>query len=151
MKRRGFLGALMAAPVAGPAMAKEVSAQMAINPAPSFGLASGGIGAIKDTACGQRWMEPEDVLRKAFRLGIVSREKLAELLAGMRISEGPLTAYHLDADLSAAKSFSMTARVRMQRERNIDREISRFLAKPKSFWDYGRELVEKGLVSEDRP
>ena len=151
MRRRGFLGALVGAPIAGPAVAKEAMAQMAINAAPNVGLARGAIGSMQDVACAQKWVESEDALRKAFKLGIVSREKLAELLAGMRISEGPLTAYYLDPDLLVAKSFSLSARVRMQRERNIDREITRFLAKPKSFWDYGRELVEKGLVSEDSP
>lgn len=151
MNRRGILGALVGAPVAGPALVKEAAAQMALTPAPSAGLASGAIGSMQAAMNGEKWMDPEDALRKAFRLGLVSREKLAELLAGMTISGGPAAPYNLDADLIAAKSFSMTARVRMQRERNIDREISRFLAKPKSFWDYGRELVEKGLVSENRP
>jgi hypothetical protein len=151
MKRRGFLGALVAAPVAGPAMAKEAVAQMAFTTAPDFGLASGAIGAMKDAACNPRWMEPEEALRKAFKLGIVSREKLAELLATMSIGAGPISSQFLDPDLIASKSFSMTAKARMQKERNMDREIHRFLAKPKSFWEYGRELVEKGLIGEDTP
>lgn len=152
MNRRGVLGALVGAPVAGPALVKEAAAQMAFNPEPNVGIASGAIGGLMPAATGgQKWMDPEDALRKAFKLGIVSREKMAELLASMTIGSGPISIYNLDADLASAKSFSMTARVRMQRERNIDREISRFLAKPKSFWDFGRELVEKGLVSEDRP
>ena len=148
MNRRGIIGAMIGAPIAGPEIAKNAMQ----------GFASGGIaysgdmqamaasGLNKAARC---MMEPEDAVRKAYRLGLVPREKLLELLSCMRIESGGANVYNLDADLQAMKSFSLAARVRMQRDRNADREIERFLARPRSFWDFGRELLTNGIVKDD--
>jgi hypothetical protein len=150
--RRGFLGLMAAAPVAAPAAIEEMKMQMA----QAASLSKGSyIGSAMNIACGAEkassWIEPDDAVRKAFRMGLISREKLLELIS----AAGPLGytggQVLLDADLVAAKSFSMVAKMRMQEERNRDRQIERFLEKPRNLWDYGRELVEKKLISEDRP
>lgn len=151
--RRGFLGVLAAAPIAGPAAMKEAAAQMATSQGTvnfAHGLSDKTIGV--GGQIGRMMVEPDDAIRKAFRLGIVSREQLGELLSGGSLpGGGGLPLYHLDPDLQAAKSFSTATRFRLQRDRNREREIERFLAKPKSIWDVGRELIENGLISEDRP
>lgn len=148
MNRRGILGAMIGSPIAGPEIAKNAMQGISLG-----GFA--GSEAVQNTAASgimlaaRSMMEPEDAVRKAYRMGLVPREKLLELLSCMRIESSSANAYNLDADLQSMKSFSLATRIRMQRDRNADREIDRFLARPRSFWDYGRELLTNGVVKDD--
>lgn len=145
LNRRGFFGASAGAAIAGPSMAEDALRAQMMDQA----IYRGGVVGV--AASSARMMEPDDAIRKAFKLGLVSRDKLAELLSGQTLAGAGqvVSVYNLDADLQAAKSYSLAARVRMQRERNLDREIARFLAKPKSFWDFGRDLLTNGIIKED--
>lgn len=150
MNRRGILGMLAAAPVAGPAIAKEAAGKMAYS-----GSASGGLVKYANQigmAAGERFMEPDAAIRKAFRLGLISRETVSKLIAESGLGESGNTYLHnLDPDLQTVKSFSMSARFRIQRERVRARSLERFLQPPQNMWEYGRELLAKGIVSGDEP
>lgn len=151
IRRRGLLGLIAAAPVAAPAMAQEAMKMGAV-PA-NHGLVGGMLqsGAFA-TSIAMRMMEPDEAIRKAFKIGIVSRETVEALLRESGLGEvGNPTLCNLDPDLQAAKSFSMATRIRMQRDRYRLRNVDRFLAPPKTMWEFGRDLIAKGLVSEETP
>jgi hypothetical protein len=146
MNRRSILGAIVGAPLAAPQVAKNFAQGQFAQQVGYSGSAQSCIGAVG--SINAPWMEPDDAIRKAFRLGLVTRAKVAEMLAQSGMTES-VSACSLDADLLSAKSFSLAARIRMQRDRNADRSVDRFLDKPKSIWDHGRDLISKGLVSGD--
>lgn len=150
MNRRSFLGATAGATIAGPEMAQKMAAQNFNVGVPSVGgLANYATSAGKNA---MRMMEPDEAIRRAVKLGIVSRETLESLLRDSGLGEvGNPTIYNLDPDLQAAKSFSMTTRIRMQRDRYRDRQVNRFLSPPKNMWDFGRDLLTKGIIKEDAP
>lgn len=149
--RRGFLGVLAGAPIAGPAAVKQAMGQMAMNSPltasePSWGIA-GSSGLMQGA---QRMMEPDAAIRKAFRLGLISRETVCKIIAESGLGEGGNTYLHnLDPDLQAVKSFSMSTRFRVQRDRARARSLERFLQPPQNMWEFGRELLSKGIVSGD--
>lgn len=145
--RRGFLGLLAAAPVAGPAAAQMAQYSPGVPTGANSGLVSRGVQTAG------RQPEPSSVVRRAFKAGLVSKETLLEHLRGSTLScnEFP-QAHQLDADLQALRSFSLSARVLMQRDRNRDRTVTLFLEEPKDIWALGRQLIEQNLMpDEPRP
>lgn len=120
MKRRGFLGFLGAAAVAGPGMAKAAAAQgmeaMSIGPTlSSMGIAInapfGGdsIKGLQDEYDPIAWAKRD--LARFFG-------KSAERLLTERLQTN--VAY-LDPDIAGMRSLSLTTKVRMQRDRNFER------------------------------
>ncbi|UQS95278.1 hypothetical protein Pam5_62 [Pseudanabaena phage Pam5] len=152
MNRRGFFGVGAGAAVAGPAIAQDMAKSVAGQQAFSLNQGSfGGLMAGEATSIGRNFaIDPETAVRRAFKMGLVSREQLVTMLQGFSLGDGGAIS-HLDSDLSANKSFSLATRIRLQRERNKERGVEMWLTQPdrKSVWDMGRELLMKGLISED--
>lgn len=151
MNRRGFFGVGAGAAVAGPDIAQQMAQKIAFAAtadAAKVGTSQGVIGYAKEAFS----IDPETAVRRAFKMGLVSREQIGALLENGRLSDSP-SIYNLDSDLQAAKSFSLATRIRMQRERSRERGIDRWLDYPerdqRSLWDMGRELLMKGLIPED--
>lgn len=151
MNRRGILGAIVGAPIAGPAIVKEAAQSMAsgalLGETPAFVNCASqtAIGAI-----GQNIMGPDAAIRKAFKLGLVSRETVSNLLASSGLGESVNTYLHnLDPDLQTSKSLSLSARYRIQRERIQEKAIERFIDPPQSIWEFGRDLLSKRIISGD--
>lgn len=149
MNRRSFLGASAGATLAGPDIAaKMVAEQGMIARASSLGGFAPAVHPVGEKA--MRLMEPDEAIRRAVRLGIVSRETLESLLRESGMGEvGNPSISNLDPDLQAAKSFSMTTRIRMQRDRYRERQVNRFLSPPKNMWEFGRDLLAKGIIKDD--
>lgn len=121
MKRRGFLGFLGGAVAAGPAMARQaaVGIESLVIPsipweAPLEPLTGSGI----QSASGQPWDE-----------GAYLKDRIAQLV-GMtdaerreRIASTYVTSF--DPDLATNRSFSLSAKVSMQKRRNFERQHER--------------------------
>lgn len=122
MKRRGFLGFIGGAAVAGPSMAKQAMAQgmdaMSVGPtlssmgqaisAPYGGSTSGG-GPIDGDYDAVGWAKRD--LARFFG-------KSAERLLKERIQTH---VGYLDPDIAGMRSLSLTTKIRMQRDRNFER------------------------------
>lgn len=147
MNRRSFLGASAGATIAGPDVARSMAQAIQKQ---NFASGVGSMGLANSTIAGNavRMMEPEEAVRKAYQLGVISRETLEKLLQESGLGEPP-GFHNLDPDLQAAKSFSLGARVRMQRERHASRRVDRWISPPKNMWEFGRDLLAKGIVNGD--
>jgi hypothetical protein len=119
MKRRGFLGFLGGAAVAGPGMVKTAAASMSDMHLPGINaLATGsGISGGIETA-GMPYDDPSHQIERMARWNLarlnpdwIRRKKQERWVDG------------LDPDLATYRSFSIGAKVRMQRERNFDRWV----------------------------
>lgn len=118
MKRRGFLGMLGGAAVAGPAMAKEAAVQLAGLATPGIGAGAGAnlagnIGfAAKGRTIGRdaEWDPLADAKRDLARLLGKSASELAKERRAFNISA-------LDPDLAVARSFSLDFKYRTQQSR----------------------------------
>lgn len=118
MKRRGFLGLLGGAVVTGPSMAKEAVAQtMADLSVPGVGIPY-GMGELSQsittaTSSFDKRSHLQDQLAKL--LGKTAADKLREKRqTGVNM---------LDPDLASMRSFSLSARMRIQQDRNYERMI----------------------------
>ena len=122
MKRRGFLGFLGGAAVAGPGMAKAAAAQgmEAMSLGNSTGLLSavgyaGEAIASNDPYPGA--LHPSDPKHWVQRQLAEFMGRTAEELLEQRLN----TQVHaLDPDLAVNRSFSLATKVRMQRDRNFE-------------------------------
>lgn len=118
MKRRGFLGLMGGALAAGPSMAKEAVTQtMADLSVPGVGIPY-GMGGMPPGAqnAADPYNEREHLqgqLRKL--LGKSAAEKLRE--------KKTMGVNMLDPDLAAMRSFSLSARMRIQQDRNYERML----------------------------
>ena len=124
MKRRGFLGFIGGAAVAGPGMAKAAATQgmeaMSLGNSAGLGLVSTGIGYQTDAGPISPYpdeLHPSDPKHWAQRqladfMGR-SAEELRELRLDTHVSA-------LDPDLAVNRSFSLQTKVRMQRDRNFE-------------------------------
>lgn len=127
MKRRGFLGFLGGAAVAGPAMAKE-----AITGPGSLQIGTASVG-MANSAAGEAagWfsgydkvselpsISPHDPAHWAQRELKQFLGRSAEEIAERKRS---ITVHALDPDIAALRSFSLDAKVRMQRNRIFETE-----------------------------
>ena len=126
MKRRGFLGFLGGAAVAGPGMVKNAAAQgmEAMSLGNSTGLLSAGIGYAGEAMqadplpfSSQGPLHPSDpkhwVQRQLAEFMGRSAEELLEQRLGTQV-------HALDPDLAVNRSFSLSTKVRMQRDRNFE-------------------------------
>jgi hypothetical protein len=110
--RRGFLGALGAAPVVGKLAAKE----MAEKEVASLGVPHGVVGAgLFNSSSTDR----EDLKKRAIRLPGVRRELYSYFMEQERTTPIPA----IDVDIAVHRSFSLSAKVTYQRQRNAQRKI----------------------------
>lgn len=121
MKRRGFLAGLVAAPIAAPSAVKAAmnapypTYPTSPSPAMGYGMLSGA---------GQTGPDPKFLLQRVADIRKllskpVSQTDREDCLAGM------LGSIMLDPDIEAMRSFSGTAKARLQRERMVEREMAR--------------------------
>ena len=117
MKRRGFLGFLGGAAVAGPSMAKQaVSATRAdMNLA---GVASTTMGLVGSQASGAPYPEPysDDWGMRVAKLAMRSQAEHQERQRNQYISG-------LDPDLTTYRSFALHTKIAMQKKRDYWRSI----------------------------
>ena len=124
MKRRGFLGFMGGAAVAGPAMAKQAVAQsldaMRLGTVLPHGI-GGGMGLVGGTEAGvpPDHYDPLGWARKdlAQFLGKSASQLLKERL-NTQVS-------HLDPDIAVMRSISLGTTIRMQRDRNFEQNRTR--------------------------
>lgn len=124
MKRRNFLGLLGGAAVAGPSMAKQAVASglEATQVSGGFGDAAVGTASSKiygglSVADGISAYNHGDWLRERIKeLTGISKEDRRERIAGMYVSA-------LDPDLAVNRSFSLSRKVSIQKERDFDRQL----------------------------
>lgn len=125
MKRRGFLGFIGGAAVAGPSMAKQAMAQgmeaMSVGPTlSSMGYAINAPISRTDSAVGPT-DGPYDAVRWAKRDLARFFGKSAERLLKERLDTH---VGYLDPDIAVMRSLSLTTKIRMQRDRNFERAQS---------------------------
>lgn len=110
MNRRGFLGALSAAPLLSRKAAEDAAAQLS-------GLKNTGLGHV-DFRAPVGVQEPTREQYKRALLNPLTRD----LVRGM-ILEQERQVYILDHDLAGYKSFSLAAKICYQRQRNVERRM----------------------------
>lgn len=130
MKRRGFLGFLGGAAVAGPGMAKEIAAKAAAELSVGSGAMLGsGFASTPMSAFGEMAGQmPPSLLQRATSSVNLLRSLTGEQRAELRRRFGEV--HRLDADLASYHSMSMGARMEMQRDRNVEA----FLRSRKTWW-----------------
>lgn len=147
MKRRGVLGLLGGALAAGPSMAKEAVAGLESLAVPK-GIATQALAGIRpaadwamDTESEIGWGDEQDYgewLRDRLKelAGLTDQDK-QERLARMQV-------YELDADLQANRSFSLSAKIHLQKRRDLERELAnekRSLSRQLAEWLKREELI----------
>lgn len=120
MKRRGFLAALAAAPIVGPAVAKQ-AADKAV--AELAGVNLGGLGGVSGALGGlvppPSYAPQHDLMRAASLL-----RSIAGLTAEQRRkARRNVWVQSLDPDLASYRSMSLSFRMEMQRDRNLQYRI----------------------------
>jgi hypothetical protein len=116
VQRRGFLGLLAAAPIAGPVIAREAAASAGAMPVGS----SFAIDAMRSdcTPCSpssnKEWAE-QTIKRVFDRKWIDERREwyLKRRVVGV-----------LDPDLASSRSFSLSTAIRIQRQRDFERYLA---------------------------
>jgi hypothetical protein len=114
--RRGFLRLLAAAPVAAPVVARE--------PAQKAGVGAIGLGVdqlIPAGSSGQSLSSDEGVWLTDWCRRVLSKEWEAE----KRREGKSWLPSRLDPDLASSRSFSLSAALRIQQDRNIELRIRR--------------------------
>lgn len=120
MKRRNFLGLLGGAAVAGPSMAKQAAANgiesLGVPAIPfSPGVPVGGLASAGPISQGG-WDPLHEARADLARLlGMTAAERL-RLKRLQQVTT-------LDPDIAAMRSFSLDAKIRIQRERNVERQL----------------------------
>jgi hypothetical protein len=109
--RRGFLRLMAAAPVAAPVVAREAAQKAGIS-ALGYGMPMPPSGAGNSIAGGNDWIR--DWAKDVFSAGWKEAR-------WQDIKSNPVGA--LDPDLASSKSLSLSAAVRIQRERNFARMV----------------------------
>ncbi|MEQ9634617.1 MAG: hypothetical protein RLW68_00885 [Devosia marina] len=121
MKRRGFLGLMGGALAAGPSMAKEavagleslsVPGAMHVAPYIDIGTTETGIYPVDEKDSHGDWLRA----RLAEVTGTTEQQK-RERLAQMTVRQ-------LDPDLAVNRSFSLSAKVEMQKRRDLERDLA---------------------------
>lgn len=108
MKRRGFLGFMGGAVAAGPGMARQAAAQTLGS------LSTGDFVSIGAPMYGGAVSDPGYAIHRLgqFKKFLESAEALRRRRLGTSVNI-------LDPDLAQMRSFSLSAKIRMQRERNF--------------------------------
>lgn len=135
MKRRNFLGFLGGAAVAGPSMAKEAVAGLESLAVP------GGMNAMPYVDIGSIGSAVASYpATDEYNHGDWLREQLAEVAgiteAQKRERLANMTVRQLDPDLAVNRSFSLTAKIEMQKRRDLERDLA------SNRRHYARELAD---------
>lgn len=127
MKRRGVLGLLGGAAVSGPAMAKQAVAQAAagLEGLSITGIAAGGFGMVPDgTNFGKgvcsdssEWNEVDWLKGRLTEFLGMSKEDKDDRRNGTYVDR-------LDPDLAVNRSYSISAKIRIQQDRNFERDMA---------------------------
>lgn len=124
MKRRGFLGVMAGAAVAGPGMAKQAAAKVAEELA--LGSGSSSLGLVGGQVYGNMMPPPSAVNS----ISEIARGKnMLDKLLGMSATQkaklrSRMHVGRLDPDLANYRSMSIGFRMEMQRDRNLERQLS---------------------------
>lgn len=112
--RRGFLRLLGAAPIALPVAAREAASKVGVSTL-GYGMPSSGFaqGCVPSSGDDKGWI-------KQWAIDAFSLAKRAERWE--EIKDNPVGA--LDPDLACSRSLSMSAAIRIQRQRNFERSIA---------------------------
>lgn len=114
MKRRGFLGFIGGAAVAGPGMARA-----AVTPvAESLSIPGVGMSAVYG-GMPSGPIEESDVVGEVVRLRARLARYIGRSAEELARERKTVSAHTLDPDLAAMRSMSLDYRMRMQRERNF--------------------------------
>ena len=134
MKRRNFLGFLGGAAVAGPSMAREAVAGLESLDVP------GGMNAMPYVDIGSIGSAAASPATDEYNHGDWLREQLAEVAgiteAQKRERLANMTVRQLDPDLAVNRSFSLTAKIEMQKRRDLERDLA------SNRRHYARELAD---------
>lgn len=122
MRRRGFFGFAAGAVVAGPAVAKDIAAKTFADDAVLHGLDAMGIRAMPFPSNGPvaeagAPLSPARALNTLSLLRTLTGEQRRELLRRQYVSR-------LDPDIASYRSFSMSAKLAMQRERQLEEQLA---------------------------
>lgn len=123
MKRRGFLGLMGGAVVAGPGMAKQAAASVGLESMalPSVPLSFDGPDPGYFGSTGQsidEYDHGEYLKKEIARIVGLSAEERRERISMQNISV-------IDPDLAANRSFSLAFKVQEQKRRNFERSLAR--------------------------
>ena len=147
MKRRGFFGLAAGAVVAGPSMAKQAMAQGLESLSLGNQLGNGGMYGLADQAAnvgkavGGTGMV-EYIARAKQKLDLINgftAAQRAKHKAGMHVGQ-------LDPDIASYLSISLSAKIDMQKERNLNA----FLSERKTWWQKiaGGSLDPYGVANQ---
>lgn len=120
MKRRGFLSFLGGAAVAGPAMAKQAVVGIEAMALPTIPM-HGPIGDLVGGIGGPYASGDEYDHAKWLRSRIAEVTGISDSQRRERMKDVIVTS--LDPDLAANRSFSLAAKIDMQKRRNVDRQL----------------------------
>lgn len=116
MNRRGLLKLLGAAPVAAPVIAREAATRAGVTPLGA--LVEGGypIGSAPSPSCVSEADWVTDWCRRVFTKAWADEERRQSRM---------FQPQRLDPDLASSRSLSLSAALRIQRERDVERRIER--------------------------
>lgn len=120
MRRRGFLGFAAGAFVAGPTMAKDMASKAVADASVLHGLEAIGIDGNRRSYAPEVVRETSDLTRALKALSLLrslSGDQRQELLRRQFISG-------LDPDIASYRSFSMSAKIALQRERQLEQLLA---------------------------
>lgn len=121
MRRRGFLGFAAGAVVAGPTMAKEMASKAVSDASVLHGLEAIGIdanGLSKAPEVSNATYGAPRALNTLSILRSLTGDQRQELLRRQYISG-------LDPDIASYRSFSMSTKIALQRERQLEQHLAR--------------------------
>lgn len=121
MRRRGVLGLLGGAVASGPAMAKEAVSSIASMQVPgaidgALHLGSEGVANYQSYAMQDTYNHADWLKERLLELTGLTEEAKRERMEGTWVQS-------LDPDLAVNRSFSLAAKVQMQRRRNFERQL----------------------------
>ncbi len=138
MKRRGFFGFAAGAAVAGPGMVKQAAEQIGLD---ALRIGGGESNLIGMTGSGYG-LQTADKAYDAISEAKGMLAKFVGITAAQRARAKRETHIgSLDPDLASYRSFSLSAKIEMQRERNVEARIHQ----SKSMW----QRMADGISGED--
>lgn len=137
MNRRAMLGALASIPVAGKAVAKEISSALAQGSA-----SSGLVGSSSSIVWSAGSSKPATPALQLAAQNPLTRHLLEEMV----VNE-VRTVHSIDPDIECLKSLSTAAKIYHQRQRNIQKRIDQYV-NPTDVWGHGYKKILAALGME---
>jgi homoserine acetyltransferase len=142
MNRRGFFGVAAGAAVVGPGMAKAAATKMAQTAAMGQ-IMGGGINLGPQDALGVFTGETENPIERAARKLAILRGLTKDQMREVRKMVGPVRSeMDLDPDLASYRSISLSAKMQMQMDRNVERYLSERTSWWQQLFDGGGEIPD---------